>query len=294
MTRSSGAATLRTLLGCALAALGCCFPALAQNVETVHFESGDGKTELVAYLYTPAAPGPHPAVVALHGRTGLYSTKASGRYEAATLAPQKKMWGEYWASHGFAVLFVDTFGPRGYPQGFAAGTIRNRPTEINEITIRPLDAYAGLKYLRSRGDVIGDQIFLQGWSNGGSATLSSMERRAPGISAPTPASGFRAAISMYPACTQVQDHYGTTYRTYAPVLLLIGSADEEVRPANCENLAAVAKANGSALDFVLYPGAQHSYDTPVPARQGHAPNVDAVGDTLRRAEAFFQQQRPSR
>jgi len=294
VTRSAGVATLHAWLGFGLATLCSCFSAFAQNVETVHFESGDGKTQLVAYLYTPALPGPHPAVVALHGRTGLYSTRAAGRYEAGTLAPQKKMWGEYWASRGYAVLFVDTFGPRGYPQGFAAGTIRNRPTEINEITIRPLDAYAGLKYLRSRADVIGDQIFLQGWSNGGSATLSSMEKRAPGIAAANPATGFRAAISMYPACTQVQDHYGTSYRSYAPVLLLIGSADEEVRPASCENLAAVAKANGSLLDFVLYPGAQHSYDTPVPARQGHAPNVEAAADTLRRAEMFFQQQRPPR
>ena len=264
--------------------------ARTEVAETVHFDSLDGKTSLVAYLYLPAGPGPHPAIVALHGRTGLYSTRGGGRYDAQTLSPHKKKWGEFWAARGYAVLFVDTFGPRGYPQGFAAGTIRQRPTEISEITVRPQDAYAGLKYLRARADVRGGEVFLQGWSNGGSAALSAMELRAPGISAPDAATGFRAAVSIYPACTQVRDHYGNAYRSYAPVLLLIGSADEEVRPAQCQNLAAVAKANGSALELVWYEGAQHSYDTPIPSRQGVAANAAAAADTFRRAAEFFQQQ----
>jgi carboxymethylenebutenolidase len=109
------------------------------------------------------------------------------------------------------VLFIDTFGPRGYPEGFAAGTIKQRPPEINEITIRPLDAYAGLKCLRSRPDVVRNQVFLQGWSNGGSATLSTMAVGAPGLRGGD--SGFRAAIAVYPACTQVNDHYGRQYKT---------------------------------------------------------------------------------
>ena len=44
------------------------------------------------------------------------------------------------------------YEPRGYPTGFAVGTIKHRPGEINEITVRPLDAFAGLKYLRARPD----------------------------------------------------------------------------------------------------------------------------------------------
>jgi poly(3-hydroxybutyrate) depolymerase len=48
--------------------------AWAQKAQTVNFTSEDGKTELVAYMYLPSTPGPHPAVVMLHGRGGLYST----------------------------------------------------------------------------------------------------------------------------------------------------------------------------------------------------------------------------
>ena len=269
------------LAGLALTLLGA-GSAHALTAETVHFDSGDGKTRLTAYLYMPPAPGPHPAVVALHGRTGLYSSQGRA-YDAEHLAPHKKMWGEFWTARGYAVLFVDTFGPRGYPAGFAAGTIKQRPPEINEITIRPLDAYAGLRWLRARADVVRDRVFLQGWSNGGSATLSAMAIGAPGRPS---GEGFRAAIAVYPACTQVSEHYGRAYKTYAPVLLLIGTNDAEVKPANCRALADTANANSSRLDFVLYEGAEHSYDTPIPSRERVVANVAAAEDTKRRVEQF--------
>lgn len=258
-------------------------PALAAVPETVHFNSDDGKTRLVAYLYKPESKGTHPAIVALHGRSGLYSNRGSS-YTADNLAPRNRMWGEFWAARGYLVLFIDSFSPRGYPAGFAAGTIKHRPGEINEITVRPLDAYAGLKYLRARTDTMHDQVFLQGWSNGGSATLSTMVSGAPGL----PGSGFRAAIAVYPACTQVSDRYGNGYRTYAPVMLMIGTQDEEVKPANCLTLARAAKANGSNLEIVLYEGATHSYDTPIASRLRVPANVAASDDTMRRAEAFFR------
>jgi carboxymethylenebutenolidase len=269
------------IVGLTLALLSC-GAAQAVTPETVHFDSDDGHTRLTAYLYTPATPGPHPAVVALHGRTGLYSSR--GRvYDAGHLAPHKTMWGAFWTSRGHIVLFVDTFGPRGYPAGFAAGTIKQRPPEINEITIRPLDAYAGLRFLRSRADVVPGRIFLQGWSNGGSATLSAMAAPAPGRPG---GEGFRAAIAIYPACTQVHDHYRGGYRTYAPLLLLLGTHDAEVKPASCRALAEVARGNGSALELVLYDGAEHSYDTPIPSRERVPANVAAAADTKRRVEAF--------
>ena len=57
----------------------------------------------------------------------------------------------------------------------------SRPEELNEVTVRPLDAYGALAYLRSRPDVIAARIGLQGWSNGGSAAISTIAVDAPGI-----------------------------------------------------------------------------------------------------------------
>src|SRR5215472_1997160 len=131
--------------------------------ETVHFPSGDGTTTLTGYLYRPQGRGPHPAVILLHGRAGVYSSLAKGVYNATTLSKRHKFWGEYWASQGYVTLLVDSFGPRGFWQGFGRGSYDERPSEVSEQTVRPLDAYGALEFLRRHRDVAGDRIGLQGW-----------------------------------------------------------------------------------------------------------------------------------
>ena len=263
--------------------------AFAQLPATVHFDSADGKVKLAAYLYLPDAkrwPAPRPAIVMLHGRSGVFSAGAK-KFDATTLAGRTVQWGRFWAERGYIGLYVDSFGPRGYPKGFEAGTNDGRrPAEINEITMRPFDAYMGLKYLRSRGDVIKDRVFLQGWSNGGSATLSTMAEATVGMEKPTIDAGFRAAIAVYPACGRLANQYGATYRSYAPVLLLIGTEDEEVSFSRCEKFAQSSRAGD--VEFIRYPGATHSFDTPNAKRTSVAANVAATHDTEVRAEAFFR------
>ena len=85
----------------------------------------------------------------------LIPVLAHGVYDAHTLTKRHKMWGEFWAERGYVALHVDGFGPRGYPAGFAKGTYSDRPEELNEVTIRPFDAYGALRYLRTRNDVAG-------------------------------------------------------------------------------------------------------------------------------------------
>jgi len=280
-------ACARALALPALLAFAFTAPAWAQKNETVNFLSEDGKTMLVAYLYKPSTPGPHPAVVMLHGRGGLYTTLKQ-TFDGDSLSSRHAMWGKFWADRGYVGLLVDSFGPRGYARGFEAGTNDGRrPASVNEITVRPLDAYGALRFLRARQDIIKNQVFLQGWSNGGSTTLSAASTRAPGISEPSPATGFRAFLSMYPACTQVIQHYTDSYKAYAPLLLLIGTDDEEVKPERCAQISDIAKRNGSDWEFVLYPGVEHSYDTPTKKRESVEANKLAAEDSKKRAEAFF-------
>jgi carboxymethylenebutenolidase len=158
--------------------------------ETVHFQSGDGTTRLIGYLYRPEGRGPHPAIVLLHGRAGVYSSLAKGVYNSGTLSKRHKFWGEFWAARGYVALLVDSFGPRGHWEGFGRGSYDERPSEVSEQTVRPLDAYGALAFLRQRRDVIGDRIGLQGWSNGAMTTLVTVSSAAPGITAPAPATGF--------------------------------------------------------------------------------------------------------
>ena len=278
-----------------LAALGCVDATAAQArdpvPERVTFDSLDGRTKLVGYLYVPQgqAKRSHPAVVMMHGRQGAYSDRAHGVYDAHTLSLRHKAWGRIWADAGYVALLVDGFGPRGYPQGFPKGSYNDRPEELNEVTVRPLDAYAALAYLRARPDVIGDRIGLQGWSNGGSAAISTMDAEAPGINRPTAATGFRAALIFYPACG-LKGHFDERpFAPYAPSLLFHGTADEEVSHKRCAALVDKSRASGGDVQMVTYKGATHSFDSPSRKRQSVDANADATEDAIERSLKFFAQ-----
>ena len=260
--------------------------AAAQLPDTVSFPSKDGKTELVGYLFKPQGSGPFPALVMLHGRAGPYSSAAKGIYAAHTLTQRHKAWGEFWAERGYLALHVDSFGPRGYAQGFPRNSYKNRPPAVSEQTVRPLDAYGGLEYLRGRSDVIADRVGVQGWSNGAMTLLAALADTAPGIGQPSPQTGFRAALALYPGCREQEKQ---NYRPYAPLLMLLASEDEEVSPVVCQRVAQQTLARGAELEVVVYPGAQHAFDDPGSRKQANAANRAAMKDARIRAEQFFAQ-----
>jgi dienelactone hydrolase len=259
-----------------------------ESPEPVTFPSADGKTPLKGYVFNPAtaAAGRLPAVVMMHGRAGAYSTLAKGVYDASTLSQRHRMWGRLWAEQGYLAVLVDGFGPRGYPQGFPRGSYDSRPGEINEVTIRPLDAYGALAYLRLRPDVVMDRVGLLGWSNGGSATMAAMSIGAPGIKAPTPASGFRAALAFYPACG-LKGRFDSGYRPYAPVRIFMGTADDEVSPQRCGALVEKSRAQSADVEIRFYEGATHGFDDPGRSHQGVKANAAANEDAQTRALDFF-------
>jgi dienelactone hydrolase len=257
--------------------------------ERVTFMSADGRTTLVGYLYRPATiAGPRvPAVVMMHGRAGAYSDRANGVYDASTLSLRHKGWGREWARAGYIAVLVDGFGPRGYPQGFPRFSYGSRPKELNEVTIRPLDAHGALAYLRSRSDVMPDRIGLQGWSSGGSAAIATISVDATGIASPTPATGFRAALVFYPACGLKGLFDNKPFRPYAPTLVFHGTADEEVSYKRCAALVDKSRENGGNVEIRIYPGATHSFDSPSRERQKVDANSAATGDAVERSLQFF-------
>ena len=271
-------------------------PAAFAAPDTVFFPSADGSTEIVAYLFKPQTPGPHPAIVMLHGRGGPYSANVNkdctlvsraspSACDASGLSRRHMMWGQYWAERGYIALLPDSFGPRGKAHGFDRFTHDDPDrTDVNEKTVRPLDAEGALSWLRSQRDVIANRIFLQGWSNGGSTALNVMQRQ--GLKA----SGYRAALALYPGCGP-KALLAPDLVTTAPVALLLGSDDEEVSPARCQDMARRSVAAGSKVDVVLYPGATHGFDDPGRSHQSIPGNRAALADALKRALAFVERSR---
>jgi carboxymethylenebutenolidase len=277
-------------LGVALIALVPAPPPAAAQVrgpqpELVTFMSADGRSTLVGYLFRPARMRSRvPAVVMMHGRAGAYSSRANGVYDASTLSLRHKAWGHAWANAGYIALMVDGFGPRGYPQGVGRFSYDSRPAELNEVTVRPLDAAGALAWLRARSDVIPDRIGLQGWSNGASTVLATMSPVAP-----VPASGFRAALAFYPGCGLHDAFKDTPLHPTAPTLVLHGTADEEVSYKRCEELVQRSRAAGAPIEIKLYPGAAHNFDSPAGSVQKHDANAIATEEAFAMSMKFFAQ-----
>lgn len=257
--------------------------------EKVTFTSRDeAKTELTGYLYRPtvAPVGDAPAVVLMHGRSGIYSSLADGVYDASTVTQRFRGWAQYWAQRGYYVLFVDSFSARGFPDGLPSTNVASRPESVNEITSRPLDAYGALRYLRALPGVDDDRIGLMGFSNGGSAVLATLADDKPGDMNRL---GFRAGIAMSPGCSLQNRFRRQGYKSYAPVAVHIGTADEDASHATCLALTTAAAAAGSPVSLQSYNGATHSFDDPSRRRQSVPANVEANRRVRQEAARFFDE-----
>lgn len=306
VSRAKGPPWKATFLACLSLLAAHCDSASAQasappgqslTATTVYFPSADARTELVAYLFEPEGQGPHPAVVLLHGRGGPYSSNVNaacgdvGRSvrspcDATSLSKRHRMWAEYWARHGYLALVVDSFGPRGRAHGYARGSHEDPDrAAVNELTVRPLDAQGALAWLAKRDDVRRDRIMLQGWSNGGSTTLNTVQDQSR---SPPPAGEprYRAALAFYPGCGP-KALLSPALRTDIPVWVFLGSEDEEVSSTVCASLLGQAKAAKQTFEVTLYKGATHDFDDPGPGRQAVAANRAAKDDAMARAAGLF-------
>jgi carboxymethylenebutenolidase len=260
----------------------------AVTPDTVTFPSADQTTTLTGYVFRPPHAGTErlPAVVMMHGRAGGYSSLADGTYDATMLSKRHKFWGETLAREGYLAILVDGFGPRGYPHGFPQHSYGDRPLELDETTVRPLDAYGALAYLRTRSDVDPKAIALLGWSNGGSATLAAMSADTPALPQANVETGFRGGLAFYPACG-LKGKFDDGYLPYAPVRVFIGAADEEVSPKRCEDLVEESERKGGDIKISVYPGATHDFDDPGRKRASVDANADAVSDAVPKALRFL-------
>jgi len=206
----------------------------------------DPPTTAIGRLYLP--PGPHPprsvpAVVLLHGSGGILPSRE------LTYAPQL-------ARMGVAALVVDTFGAR-----------RDRGTEfldrvlnITE-TMMLADAYSGLRFLATRPEIDPRRVVLTGFSYGAMATTYGLYAQIADKLAPAQATGerhrFAGHVAFYGPCIA---RFADSRTTGAPLLMLIGGADQIVDQSRCAEVAADMRAGGSRVETIVYPGAVHQWD----------------------------------
>ena len=257
--------------------------------ELVHFRSlDDQQTMLDGYLYRPPDGGPHPAIVGLHGCSGMF-VKSTGQMTALYRA-----WGAELSQRGYVVLLVDSFGPRRHGEMCSIGGF-----DLSLYRDRPKDAYGALAYLQAQDFVRADRVGAIGWSQGGGVVLLSIGSISLGRPVNWSQPDFRAAVALYPAsCNQKRQPFGWT--TKIPLLVLQGDADVWTPAAPCKEFIDDAAARGAPSEIVLYAGAFHAFDVPnlprreLPDYRTRAGVVPIVGtdpaaraDALQRVPAFL-------
>jgi len=213
-------------------------------------------------LFLP--PGPHaphslPAVVMLHGSSGV-------------LAARELTYGKQLAAMGIAVLVVDSFGGR----RDRGSSYIERLLNITE-TMFVADGYAALGHLANRPEIDSKRVVLVGFSYGAMATMFALMTEVADRMAP-PGLRFAGHVSFYGPClVRFADHRTTG----APLLMLYGADDQIIDHERCAAFADDARAGGSEVEVIAYPGAVHQWDGPF-GRRLIARNVVACDFEVRR------------
>lgn len=187
---------------------------------------------LPGVLVVPEGKGPFPAVVLVHGCSGI--------------RPNAAMWSRFLRDHGYASLILDSFGPRGVDE-ICTNFSRLPPYR------RVMDSYGALKNLASRPDVDADRVALMGFSNGAVVVLDASTAYWNEYLT-NPPLRFRAGLAFYPECRN------RTANNQIPVGIFIGSRDDWTLASSCETLKSQTESIGFPPELHIYPGGLHAFD----------------------------------
>jgi carboxymethylenebutenolidase len=215
----------------------------------VEYPSGD--VQVPALLLLPKQPGPHAAVLFVHGRSGL-NERVQG--EARRLA-----------ARGFAVLAPDYHTGRFIPDS---------PIDHDPDTEK--DVERGLDFLKTVSGVKADRVGVIGLSRGGyHAALLGTRRAEVGTVV-----GYypHLASPNAPEPVQVYRYMPEVEQWKVPALLMVGELDHQLRREQVVRVAERLKERGVPVELVVYPGAQRAFD--------FRRNNRTVGDDLAREDAL--------
>jgi dienelactone hydrolase len=206
---------------------------LAGCASRISIPGSSGGLTLPGDLYRPEGSGPFPAVVLLGHCGGVEPFMAD--------------WARWLTNQGYVALLLDSFAPRGATNACQGGP----PT----VSTAARDAMDALAYLKSSPLVDGERVAVMGWSHGAGAALQASSRtlRPFGVSE---ALRFRAAVALYPACSNLD------VQTPTPTLLLLAGRDDWTPPRQCVSMGEFARGRGSPVSWEMYANAHHSFDRP--------------------------------
>jgi dienelactone hydrolase len=211
--------------------------------ELVRRTYGTAGTVIVGTLTLPrGSAAAVPAMVIAHGSGGILP----GREDA---------WAKRLNGLGIAAFVVDSFTPRGL-----VSTARDQSRLSTMANLA--DALAALSLLTTHPRIDPARIGVMGFSRGGQVALySALEPLRRGM-----VSGdlrFAAHVALYPSCSIP---YRAREVSGAPILMLLGGADDYTPAIACRDYAAWFTAKGAPVQVIEYAGAHHDFDIADPPR----------------------------
>jgi dienelactone hydrolase len=208
----------------------------------------------------PAGKGPFPAVIVLHGCSGL--------------GDRTLLWAGRLNSWGYAALLPDSWTPRGIR------SVCDSPAWTVTPGDRMGDVASAVAWMRTQPAIDPNAIAVLGTGHGGWTAATAVDRRYADLR-------LSAAIDYHGTCTGPGEYGGV------PLLALLGEADDWGNPAAVCLGYAARLPHGAAVEVHTYPGANHSFDYPGTEpliRAGHLEKYDktAAEDSYARVRAFLE------
>ena len=188
-------------------------------------------TIIEGYLSKPDGDGPFPAVVSMHGCSGL---SHSLRMAEA----------DFLNALGYVSLVVDSFVTRRIVEACTSP-----PPD------RHADALGALKYVAKLPYVDPKHIALVGRSQGGIVALQVASTQPVEVYEVPGELAYKAVAALYPWCGAATDQLAL------PALIMVGDADDWAPAKDCERLMARRAGRGAPVKLIVYPGVYHSFDS---------------------------------
>lgn len=243
------------------AAMARTIAAARPQAEKTSFYSADaagGKGVRLSAIWVRAAiaavndPQRKPTVIVMHSCGGLYSIV---QRDKSYMTPRNAMMARELRNAGYNVLLPDSLSARG-KRSVCTESLQQREASTAE---RARDIQGALRWLATQDDVDTDRIALLGWAHGGSAVmkaLGNMRSQVRTQKMPLP----KAGVAFYPDCAPLAKS-ALPYKPAAPLLILMGDADDWSPAAACASLTKV-KNGVSPITLNVYADSYHEFDAP--------------------------------
>lgn len=204
-------------------------------------ESAPG-VEIVGTLSLPPGTARAPAMVVVHGSGGV----SAGREHA---------WAKRLTDMGVAAFVTDSFRPRG------VGSTAEDQSRVSTVAM-VADAFNALKLLATHPRIDPARIGVMGFSKGGQVSLyTALEPFRRAVAGDL---RFATHVPLYPSCALP---YIAREITRAPMLVLMGGADDYTPATQCERYIEWFRGKGAPIRSIVYPGAAHGFDSPSAVRR---------------------------